>query len=87
MIKKATILIFVLGLAPVVFGQGMGMGITQSFADMDLDKDGSISKEELGKVIPAERVDNAFSRFDTDEDGKLSEDEFNNRPPPPGMGG
>jgi hypothetical protein len=87
MIKKIIMVVCVFGLAPVAFGQGMGMGITQSFEDMDLDDDGSISKEELGKVIPAERVDNAFSRFDTDEDGKLSKEEFDNRPPPPGMGG
>ena len=66
---------------------GMGMGFTQSFADLDLDKNGSISKEELGKVIPEQRLDNAFSRFDADGSGDLSEEEFNNRPPPPGMGG
>jgi Ca2+-binding EF-hand superfamily protein len=46
-----------------------------------------LSKEELAKVIPEERVDRAFSRWDADENGEISEEEFDNRPPPPGMGG
>lgn len=75
----------VLALSPIAFGQGMGM--TQSFADLDADDSGTLSKEELGKVIPEERVDRAFSRWDADENGEISEEEFDNRPPPPGMGG
>jgi len=54
---------------------------------LDTDDSGTLSKEELAKVIPEERVDRAFSRWDADENGEISEEEFDNRPPPPGMGG
>ena len=85
MIRKLVITILALGLTPLAFAQGMGM--TQSFADLDTDDSGTLSKEELAKVIPEERVDRAFSRWDADENGEISEEEFDNRPPPPGMGG
>ncbi len=87
MIRKAIIAVIVLGLAPFAFGQGMGMGMTQSFAELDADESGTVSKEELGKVVPAERVDMVFSRWDADENGEISEEEFDNRPARPGMGG
>ena len=83
---RIIIALLVLGLAPLAFGQGMGM--TATFAELDADGDGKISKEELGKVVPAERLDQAFSRWDADEDGSVSEEEFENRPPGGmGMGG
>jgi len=70
-----------LGFTSLAFGQGMGMGmgITQSFADLDADESGAVSKEELGKAIPAEQVDRMFSRLDADENGEISEEEFENR--------
>jgi len=85
---RIIIALLVIGLAPLAFGQGMGMGMTATFAELDADGDGKISKEELGKVVPAERLDQAFSRWDADEDGSVSEEEFNNRPAGGmGMGG
>jgi len=87
MTMRITIALLALGLAPLAFGQGMGMGMTATFAELDLDGNGSLSKEEVGKVVPAERLDMAFSRWDADEDGAVTEEEFTNRPGPPGMGG
>ncbi len=87
---RIIIALLALGLAPLAFGQGMGMGVMVSFADMDTDGNGTLSKEEIGKVVPAARLDQAFSRWDADEDGKVTEEEFKNRPGPPGgmgMGG
>ncbi|MDH3266774.1 MAG: EF-hand domain-containing protein [Gammaproteobacteria bacterium] len=91
---KVLFALLALSLAPLAFGQGMGMGmgmrIPADFAALDIDGDGKLTKEELGKVAPAERLDQVFSRWDADEDGSVTEEEFNNRPGPPGgmgMGG
>jgi Ca2+-binding EF-hand superfamily protein len=64
--------------------------MTATFADLDTDGDGKLTKEEVGKVVPEQRLEQAFSRWDADEDGSVTEEEFNNRPGPPGgmgMGG
>ena len=93
---RIIIALLAIGLAPLAFGQdtetapgmgaGMGMGTRMStnFAELDLDSDGKLSKEELGKVVPEQRLEQAFLRWDKNEDGSVSEEEFNSRPGPPG---
>lgn len=48
-----------------------GEGVAKSFADMDKNNDGYITKDEAkGKVVTQ------FAQLDTNADGKLSKDEF-----------
>jgi Ca2+-binding EF-hand superfamily protein len=88
MIKKSMIGLTAFGLCSLAFAQGMGMGQIPSFEELDADGSGAVSKEELGKVVPAEALERRFGRLDTDGDGEISAEEFANRPGPPGgMGG
>ena len=73
-----------------------------SFADIDKDKNGSLSKEEVAAWLAARRAPGAgaggqgqgappdpaqvFARWDTNGDGSVSKAEFDARPRPPGAG-
>jgi len=61
-------------------GGGMGMGQALSFEELDANGDGSISKEEMGKVVPENVLEQRFGRLDADSDGNISKEEFDNRP-------
>ena len=99
MISKSMVGLTAFGLCSVAFAQGMGggmgMGQAPNFEDIDADGNGTISMEELGKVVPAEALERRFGRLDADGNGEISAEEFANRPgrqagmggQPPAMGG
>jgi len=67
-----------------------------TFAGIDTDKNGSLSKAEVAawvKTIPAggpngpPNADDVFARWDTNKDGSVSQQEFDARPRPAGGGG
>ena len=81
--KKIALIVALMGLSSIALAQGMGQAPT--FDAIDADGDGTITKEELAKVVPADRVDQRFDIVDADDDGVISKEEFDNRPR--GMGG
>jgi hypothetical protein len=97
MISKSMAGLAAFGLCGVALAQGMGGGMGQApnFEDLDADGNGTISMEELGKVVPEEALERRFGRLDADGNGEISAEEFANRPgrqggmggQPPGMGG
>ncbi len=93
MFKKIVSIVLVASLATLVFAQdqgmggGMGMRAAPKFEDLDADGDGSITKEEMGKFIREDMLDQRFGRVDADGDGVISREEFDNRPQGGGMGG
>ena len=67
-----------------------------TFDGLDTDKNGSLSREEVGVFvagIPAggpqgpPNADEVFGRWDANKDGSVSREEFDSRPRPPGAGG
>jgi hypothetical protein len=78
--------------AHAAFAQGF---TPPTFAGLDKDKNGSLSKAEVAewaKTIPAGpngaiNADDVFARWDTNKDGSVSQQEFDNRPRPGGGGG
>ena len=93
MFKKIVSTVLVASLATLVFAQdqgmggGMGMGAAPKFEDLDANGDGSISKDEMGKFIRPDTLEQRFGRVDADGDGVISREEFDNRPQGGGMGG
>jgi hypothetical protein len=93
--------ITILGLALVAGAAGAqapgGGGFTPpTFAGIDTDKNGSLSKAEVGAwvaTIPAggpnwpPNVDTVFGNWDANKDGSVSQAEFDARPRPAGPGG
>jgi hypothetical protein len=77
--------------------QAPGGGFTPpTFAGIDTDKNGSLSKAEVGvwvATIPAggpngpPNVDTVFGNWDANKDGSVSQAEFDARPRPGGGGG
>jgi len=63
-----------------------------TFDGIDTDKNGSLSKEEVGAwvaTIPAgpngpASLDEVLGRWDANKDGSVTRQEFDSRPPPPG---
>lgn len=62
--------------------QGGQPSVTQLLSEMDANKDGKLSKDEVKGPLA-----NDFSKIDTDEDGFLSEEELKNAPKPERQGG
>lgn len=57
--------------------QGGQPNVEQLIAQMDANKDGKLSKDEVKGPLKTD-----FSKIDTDEDGFLSEEELENAPKP-----
>jgi hypothetical protein len=47
-----------------------------TFAAVDADENGVLSKEEVGKFAAGGQLDNLFARWDKDEDGTLDKEEY-----------
>ncbi|WP_405576749.1 EF-hand domain-containing protein [Winogradskyella sp. Asnod2-B02-A] len=62
--------------------QGGQPSVTQLLSEMDSNKDGKLSKDEVKGPLA-----NDFSKIDTDKDGFLSEEELKNAPKPDRQGG
>ena len=50
--------------------------VPNSFATVDTNSDGMISKEEMGEYVAGGQLDTLFGRWDADTNGSLSEEEF-----------
>jgi hypothetical protein len=65
-----------------------------TFAGLDTNKNGSLTKEEVGAFFAgrggpqgAPNVDDIFGRWDANKDGSVSQQEFDSRPRQGGPGG
>ncbi|WP_105169872.1 calmodulin [Pseudoalteromonas sp. T1lg23B] len=58
----------------VIMSSAAAVAETATFADLDADKDGVISKIEASA---SESLMKVFNELDSNQDGELSEDEFN----------
>ena len=96
--KKTVLALSVLGVAGWAFAQAPGGFTPPTFAGLDTDKNGSLSKAEVdawSATIPgggqgAQQRGNVFDRWDANKDGSVSQAEFDGRPRPqggPGAGG
>jgi hypothetical protein len=83
------------GVAAAALAQPPGGGFTPpTFAGLDTDKNGSLSKPEVAAFFAGRggpqggpNVDEVFGRWDADKNGSVSQQEFDNRPRPAGPGG
>jgi hypothetical protein len=83
------------GVAGAALAQPPGGFTPPTFAGLDTDKNGSLSKAEVGVFIAtipagpqgAPNVDTVFGNWDANKDGSVSQAEFDSRPRPAGPGG
>jgi hypothetical protein len=93
--KRMCFALVLAGTAAWAVAQPPGGGFTPpTFAGLDTDKSGAISKEEVAKFFanaPANAnrppPDQIFTNWDTNKDGSVSQAEFDARPRPGGPGG
>jgi len=93
--RKIFVAVVLAGTAAWAAAQPPGGGFTPpTFAGLDKDKSGGISKEEVAAFFataPANAnrppADQIFTNWDTNKDGSVSQAEFDARPRPGGPGG
>jgi hypothetical protein len=56
-----------------------------AFADMDTNKDGMLTKEEMTAATSEAVVGRAFDPADANKDGNITEEEWKNKPAPAAM--
>jgi hypothetical protein len=80
--------------AGIAGAQPPGGGGPPTFAGLDTNKNGSLTKEEVGAFFAGRggpqgvpNVDDIFGRWDANKDGSVSQQEFDSRPRQGGPGG
>ena len=90
--KKTTFALVLTATAGFALAQAPGGFTPPTFAGLDTDKNGSLSKAEVetwAATIPgggqgAQQRGNVFDRWDANKDGSVSQAEFDGRPRPQG---
>ncbi len=94
--KRTALGLVLAAAAGAALAQAPGGFTPPTFAGIDTDKNGSLSKAEVGTwvaTIPAggpngpPNADTVFGNWDTNKDGSVSSAEFDARPRPAGPGG
>lgn len=92
---RKTVIAFALVVAGSALAQAPGGFTPPTFAGLDTDKSGSLSKAEVQAFVAtipagpngAPNVDTVFGNWDANKDGSVSQAEFDARPRPGGGGG